>query len=99
MHVFTDDTTTLAHPAALSQFSSVVLRLQIEELRVSCEEAKTEAAAAAAASEAWGGGFVDCDEGESWGITELCFQPTPGGGCMVQSALEFWQVRMLNVKR
>ena len=56
MHVFTDDTTSLAHPAALSQFSSVVLRLQIEELRVSCEEAKTEAAAAAAASEAWGGG-------------------------------------------
>ena len=87
-----EDLLSVATPEVLQ--SVLQLQLSMEDLRVSCKEAKDEASAAAATSEAWGGAAVECEEGESWGITELCFQPIPGGGCMVQSALEFWQVRL-----
>jgi hypothetical protein len=48
-----------------------------------------------------GGGAAWCDTGASGqeerefgpGASEdLCYQPTPVAGCIVQSALEFWQM-------
>jgi len=80
--------------------SLMQLQLEIEAIRVSCGETTVTAAvtATAAASRGervaagGGGSALSCEEGETWGLQELCFQPTPGAGCMVQSALEFWQM-------
>lgn len=58
------------------------LQLAAEALRISCSSLPHESR----------GVPSFCEDGEEWGIEELCFQPVPGSGCLVQSALEFWQV-------
>lgn len=58
------------------------LHLAAEGMRVKCSELPLEE----------GRKPAFCEAGEEWGLEELCFQPVPGGGCLVQSALEFWQV-------
>ena len=58
------------------------LQLKAEGIRVKCSELPAEAGKLPSY----------CEAGEEWGLDELCFQPVPGGGCLVQSALEFWQM-------
>jgi hypothetical protein len=66
-----------------------VLALQetLEAIEVSCEDARAEDPGVNCSA----AGPEDSEVGP-WGLDALCFQPTPGAGCIVQSALEFWQL-------
>jgi hypothetical protein len=74
----------IASPYTLK--SVLDLQVQMESLRVWCGELVREDDGDATQEAA------ACEEGESWGVEDLCYQPTPGAGCIVQSALEFWQM-------
>ena len=85
----------VAAPQVLA--SVLQLQVEIESLRVSCDEVKAGVAAGGGVTTRGAqdkGEEIACASDVSWGLEELCFQPTPGGGCMVQSALEFWQMNL-----
>jgi hypothetical protein len=79
----------IASPYTLK--SVLDLQVEMESLRVWCGELVREDDGAATQEAA------ACEEGESWGVEDLCYQPTPGAGCIVQSALEFWQMNWTRV--
>jgi Niemann-Pick C1 protein len=60
--------------------SIVAFQQQAEALRVSCADVLREDARAS------------CLPNETFQLEQLCYQPVPGSGCLVQSALEYFQV-------
>ncbi|EKX55271.1 hypothetical protein GUITHDRAFT_99052 [Guillardia theta CCMP2712] len=62
------------------------LQLELEGIQISCEEL-VEADRGAR-----------CEVGEVWTIQDICFQPTPGAGCLVQSVTEYWQTNISSLR-
>uniref|UniRef100_A0A7S0EGY1 SSD domain-containing protein n=1 Tax=Hanusia phi TaxID=3032 RepID=A0A7S0EGY1_9CRYP len=62
------------------------LQLQLESIEVRCDEVFAVS------------GTASCEEGDLWTIEDICFQPTPGAGCLVQSVTEYWQTNNSNLQ-
>ena len=62
------------------------LQLELEGIQISCEEVVEVDRGAR------------CVVGEVWTIQDICFQPTPGAGCLVQSVTEYWQTNISSLR-